>query len=356
VILEAYKQGARFDGWEERLDTGIWRRAFAKFNIDPLDYLRERDEDETLPWEIVDPGISRDFLLTERHRAQMEQFTPDCRHGDCQDCGVCDFETLAPALALENKGASGDRPEAGGAKTPGPSSVRRFRLKFSKVGRMRFLSHRDLMRAFHRAFRRAGLRLDYSKGFHPHPKLKFSLPIPLGVESLCEYLDFDLARPDSENNQSAHHILGNLAKSLPEGLNPTDLQEIQLNDSQISDRIKAVIYRINLPDKTTPIEAQTRLGEFKAAKSFNITKKRKGRERTRDLKEFVKAVELKGFDLFIKLKVDQAGSVNPLEAVCALMALDPDTVKTLEIAKVDVEFSRSDPAPRENHNDQRNRH
>ena len=57
---------------------------------------------------------------------------------------------------------------------------------------MRLIGHQDIIRLFQRAFRRGGMRLDYSNGFHPHPRLRFSPPLALGLESMAEYVDFDL--------------------------------------------------------------------------------------------------------------------------------------------------------------------
>jgi radical SAM-linked protein len=334
VILEAFNNGARFDGWQEELRIDLWLDAFEKFGIDPLDYLGERSTVEEQPWEIVDPGVSRDFLIMERERAHREEFTPDCRLGECQGCGVCDFRQIFPRLAPKDSIVSEKQaPEGAGDAIP-DDSISRYRLKYEKRHKMRFLSHRDLIRTFHRAFKRAGLSLDYSRGFHPHPKLRFSLPIPLGVESLCEYLDFDLKGPGPEPEQ----VKQNLAKTLPEGLNPMNLQEIALNDPQISDKIKAVIYRMKIPEIIDSDHPDNMIQRFESAKNFNITRKRKGKERTRDLKLFVRAFEKTDSSLLIKLKVDQAGSVNPLDAFSALTGIGMDDLKTLEITKVDLEF------------------
>ena len=68
--------------------------------MDPDFYLRERRLDELLPWDHVDCGVSRDFLLTERARADQGLETPDCRVSGCQDCGVCDQDRIS--LRLED--------------------------------------------------------------------------------------------------------------------------------------------------------------------------------------------------------------------------------------------------------------
>ena len=69
------------------------------------------------------------------------------------------------------------------------------RLRYEKTGVARFISHLDLMRTWQRAFRRTGLPLSYSEGFNPHPYLSIAQPLPVGVDSVCELLDFGLSTP-----------------------------------------------------------------------------------------------------------------------------------------------------------------
>jgi len=88
VIEEAWRSGARFDGWSECFSLDRWMKAFDSCGVDPDHYvLRERGEDEVFPWEIIDTGISRSFLLEERNRALSEVLTPDCRDAACGICG-----------------------------------------------------------------------------------------------------------------------------------------------------------------------------------------------------------------------------------------------------------------------------
>ena len=68
----------------------------------------------------------------------------------------------------------------------------KVRMKFYKVGKLKFISHLDLMRTMKGALGRAKVPLKYTEGFNPHPKLVFSLPLPVGAESRCEYLDVTL--------------------------------------------------------------------------------------------------------------------------------------------------------------------
>ena len=88
VIEEAAKNGAHMDGWDEYFDYSIWQAAFEKCGIDPEFYtVRGFGENELLPWDVIDVGVTKKFLLAERKRAYEEKITPDCRHG-CSGCGA----------------------------------------------------------------------------------------------------------------------------------------------------------------------------------------------------------------------------------------------------------------------------
>jgi radical SAM family uncharacterized protein len=88
VIAEAYKNGAAFDGWTERFNFDVWMDAFEKTGVDPAFYnARARDVSEALPWDFIDMGVARGFLLRERERSYTGTTTPDCRSA-CADCGA----------------------------------------------------------------------------------------------------------------------------------------------------------------------------------------------------------------------------------------------------------------------------
>jgi len=90
VILEAWKQGAKFDGWSEHFKYDVWMDAFKTCQIDPTFYnQRERAQEELLPWDHISSGANKEFLMREYKNAVAEKFTPDCRNGQCSACGVC---------------------------------------------------------------------------------------------------------------------------------------------------------------------------------------------------------------------------------------------------------------------------
>ncbi len=93
-LLEyAYRLGCKFDGWTEHFKSELWEQAFADTGTD-LDFYayRERDYDEVLPWDIIDPLISKEFMIRENEKAKAAQVTPDCRTG-CAGCGINKYAT-----------------------------------------------------------------------------------------------------------------------------------------------------------------------------------------------------------------------------------------------------------------------
>ena len=93
LLEHAYHLGCKFDGWTEYFKPQLWEQAFAETGTD-LDFYayRERDYEEILPWDIINPLISREFLIRENEKAKAAQVTPDCRRG-CAGCGINRYAT-----------------------------------------------------------------------------------------------------------------------------------------------------------------------------------------------------------------------------------------------------------------------
>ncbi|GHU72231.1 B12-binding domain-containing radical SAM protein [Clostridia bacterium] len=89
VLEAAWRNGCRFDGWSEQFKPMLWDKAFEETGVDPAYYAnREREFNEQLPWDRVDAGISKEFLIDECKRAFVGDVTQDCREGNCQGCGM----------------------------------------------------------------------------------------------------------------------------------------------------------------------------------------------------------------------------------------------------------------------------
>lgn len=88
VLIKAWEKGCRFDGWYDMFDFNKWMETFEELNVDPNFYAsREREIDEVLPWDFIDCGVTKEFLVREYKKAMEATTTPDCRQV-CSNCGV----------------------------------------------------------------------------------------------------------------------------------------------------------------------------------------------------------------------------------------------------------------------------
>ena len=92
VLLRAYQKGCMLDGWTELFKYDMWREAFSELGIDPAFYAyRRREKDEIMPWDVIDCGVTKEFLWREKEKAEKAQTTKDCRKG-CNGCGLQRFK------------------------------------------------------------------------------------------------------------------------------------------------------------------------------------------------------------------------------------------------------------------------
>ncbi|MGC8602469.1 MAG: TIGR03960 family B12-binding radical SAM protein [Desulfomonilaceae bacterium] len=333
VIEKAFKKGARFDSWDESLNFEIWMDSFEELGFDPNRSLDTRSINEVLPWDPIKTRVDKLYLANEFHRAMNNELTADCRSGNCTGCGVCDFKQVQPVIQQILKNEIAIQPVKKTDFTT-ESKVRRFRLKYSKSGAMKFLGHHDVMRCFERAFRRADLALDYSCGFHPHPKLRFSPPTALGIKSLVEYLDFDL----KNCSLTVKVIFKALENALPNGLKPLEIFETSLNETHLSAKIQKVTYEIRLNDHLKQNHITAKLDEFYGKDSVMISFGPNQKRKTRDLKQYILSISQSGQTVILKIRMTPNGSVNPYEAIREMFGLSEDQTKSLQIIKREVEF------------------
>ena len=220
----ACREGFKFDAWDEYFDYDRWMDVFRRTGVDPAFYAHRRwGLDEVLPWDIIDCGVSKDFFKRERARAYEEKTTPNCRE-QCSGCGanklggdraVCPHVNPYPPEqppVLPRKPIP-DRQQIM-AQWEKADPFLTMRVKFCKVGSLQYISHLDLQRTLARVLVRANIPMWYTKGFNPHAKVTFGLPLSIGTESECEYLDLRLDRripPDELRRRLNHELTEEMA-------------------------------------------------------------------------------------------------------------------------------------------------
>lgn len=125
--------------------------------------------------------------------------------------------------------------------------MREVRLRFSKTGRLKYISHLDINRAMSRALKRAQIPLWYTEGFNPHPYMSFSLPLSLGVESLCESVDLRIIG-DITNDE----IKNRLNNVLPQDIKIVDVYDDFRDNSEIV--YSDYVFKFEFKDNETAFE------------------------------------------------------------------------------------------------------
>ncbi len=320
LIVQAWTDGARLDSWNEHFRLSAWREAAETVGIDLDRYMNRREFGSPLPWDHLHCGVDVSFLRDEYEKGLKQEYTPDCRLHGCQKCGLCDFKEVYPktfAGACDFDSSHREEP----VKASGGHF--RYRLDYSRLGRSRLLSHLELLQLFFRAFNRAGLPLHYSQGFNPSPKVSFSPALPLGTESLAEYLFVDLVEDIIPGEW-----LDRLNVQLPEGLT---IQAISFSESKkIPPRVETW-YTVNFPHEID----DNAFRKFSDASTFPVLVTRKKKLRELDAKPLVGTWGKLGktvLRLSLITEVSRAG-LKPVEIVQAVFSLSGQDVTQLRMVK-----------------------
>lgn len=181
----------------------------------------------------------------------------------------------------------------------------KIRVKFSKVGVLKYIGHLDLMRYFQKAFRRTDIKVKYSGGFSPHMIMSFAQALGVGVESLGEYFDVEI-----EDGQDVSCMKDKLNAEMAEGIeviNVTVLPEKALNAMA---SVAASDYEITFTDGVNPI-TESMVEKFKEASEVLYTKKTKSGEATFNIKDYVFDVQCTKEGVFMKVDSSSAGNLKP---------------------------------------------
>jgi radical SAM-linked protein len=341
LLVTAYRLGCRFDGWSDHFNYNRWQSACEASGVD-IDFFtdRRRDTTEPLPWDPIDIGVSKEFLWQEAQKALAGELTKDCREGDCNSCGVCDFEKLAPVV-YDHCGL--DPLQDSLRENHSKSVDRQFLITFSKTGPIRFLGHLEMANIFVRALRRADVRLKYSQGFHPQPKLSFQDALPVGMESLQEFL---LVTVTGET--SPDRIIRRLNAQLPDGLLVTGCRPIA--SKFVRPEPVFTTYRLALEEN---VFSDDKIAAFLKKSEWIISRtNRKGKVRQIDLRRAVSGIErMSPSELNLSLRSLPGSMMRPGDVVEHLFALPSEKLKHLRVTKIsscgDLASGKEKGVPRE---------
>ena len=356
VLESAWRNGARFDGWDEHFNLDAWKKAFAEHRIDPGHYAyTDLDPNGKLPWQVVDSRVNRKWLAIELKRALDEATLSVCGPTDCHGCapfardcvkGIVSettgrqFDSDLPLLSTPAAPGPGTAADVGrapalsagddkiAAPKPDERPRYRYRARFRKGGRMRYLGHLDMVRLLLRSLRRADIPLVYSQGFNPKPRVSFGPALAVGVASEGEYMDFE-----SWEQIDSADLLRRVQAVTPEGLAFETIRGLRHGVPKLGDTIRAARYRVSRIDPTA-------LGRgvelLHSASPLTVERAGKnGKVHTFDLNHEVETVEPLGDDAArFTLAIHHDGaSVRPDEALRGLFG---EHTSGLQIVREDL--------------------
>ncbi|WP_300455212.1 TIGR03960 family B12-binding radical SAM protein [Desulfobacula sp.] len=326
LLVSAFERGCRLDGWTEKFNFPLWQAAMEATGIDPAFYTsRHRSDDEALPWDIIDSGVTPEFFKKEFENAKDAALTPDCRENDCTGCGVCDFKQIKPMLndTLADV-TTADPPLADALKTLPDDAFKKYDLSFSKLGVAQFFGHLELATIVERAVKRAGLRAKYSQGFNPSMRLSFESALPVGMESEEEHLFIYL-----EKTMAPETIVDAMNRALPQGLFITGCNPF--SKFQRRNDLTAY-YTIRLTKGCFEPEM---VNSFLKLSTFLVEdRSKKGKIRTTDLRKSVEKISFVDVQTIeMVLKKYNERTIRPLEILTACFKLDEDVIKKAKIKK-----------------------
>ena len=334
VLVEAFRLGCRFDGWSDQFQYSLWKEAFEKTGLKMDVHTRKRKTEDTLPWSFIETGMDAQFLWEEYQRGLEEKISPPCVKENCHRCGICDGKIIAikendpKEIKTLEKIVKKDIRKKGLKK--------KIRLKFRKVGEMRFLSHLELMHLFYRASKRADLPLCFSEGFHPMPRIIFGTALPVGMESLMEIVDMEC-----EGKITPLEVKERLNQTLPPGIEILVAEEVPLF-FHLSSLSHPSVYWIPLDHLLAKEEAIPKVKKALDKKDFIVHQERDGKKRSVDIRPLIEKMEIKersgeesqwGVELVLRKVMGR--TAKPTEIVGAILGLEGELLAQCKVIKLE---------------------
>ena len=223
--------------------------------------------------------------------------------------------------------------------------MNRYVIKFSKDGVIRYISHLDLLRLFKRSFKRVGIKLQYSQGFNPHPKMSFAQPLSLGYAASAEYLEFDTTEPYDTGD-----IIEKLNAIMPEGILVSACEELPVGGKTLAALTEAADYEIRIPIYgSLPDSIADMAKQYMAQEHITITKhqKKTGKDIEVDVRSMIHEMNGMVYDndimLTMKLAAGSTANLSPeivLSAFCDFAGIQYDRAEVL-IRRTEIYFQKS---------------
>jgi radical SAM-linked protein len=191
----------------------------------------------------------------------------------------------------------------------------RIRLTFSKGGDLRYTGHLDLHKIWERSFRRAGLPLAYSQGFHPQPKIQLAAALPLGISARAELLDFW-----TNQDIDLQALPDRMAGHMPPGLEILSSQQVEMHEPALQTQVQAAEYQVQIRETGCPPDLDNLVSRLLAADS--IIRERRGKQY--DLRPLIEDLRVAGERMLRMCLAAREGATGRPEEVLAVLHIPPE--------------------------------
>ncbi|KAA0245543.1 MAG: DUF2344 domain-containing protein [Candidatus Brocadia sp. AMX2] len=207
--------------------------------------------------------------------------------------------------------------------------IAKIRIRFHKLGDIRFISHHDLMKVFERAIRRANIPIAMSKGFNPHPKLSIPIALSVGIAGKDEVLELEL--PESMPPEILAERLG---RQLPKGIHILSGEAMPCSPrSSVCD----VLYEVVFKDPGLP--TTERISEFLQQSSIIVNRTKDGYSKPFDIRPSIQEITVTPNGLILSIKMESEGMARPEEVIHSLCGNEKKGL--FEITRIKVNLSSS---------------
>jgi radical SAM-linked protein len=201
----------------------------------------------------------------------------------------------------------------------------KVRLRYAKLGKVRFTSHRDTARVWERALRKADLPVAMSAGFTPRPRVSFGLALPTGTESVAEYLDVD--RAEAIDDRAVGELPARLTAALPGGFTALLAAPLATGSASLQESVTSVTWELALP---AVVDVPALAARLLAAGELPIERERKGQRRRDDVRPQIVALAAAGAHTLVAELATTGRGIRPAELVAlALPDVEPFGVRAL---------------------------
>lgn len=317
-IEALYKKGCYLDAWGEYFNKHIWQDTAKECGLN-LAELAEKEFGltESLPWDFIDTGIDKTWLINEYKQAFAQgcEFViqPTCEQ-KCVNCGVCSNLHTKKILAkpyIPSEAALKIKPAVHVDPAFDTSyqneEVTKYRIKITKLSTLRYFSHLDWQNTFLKALSRTGLKIAYSHGFNPTMKVSMGVALPLFIESQCEFVDVDLLE-----EVSVEELQTRLIKVLPETAKVLEVKKMTPPYKSIDTTVYWAEYKVTPIDKKLYKFEELKYNTDKvfSLEEIIISKKnKKGLQKTINIKPSVYSYKFDDESLFIVLRTGQNSEI-----------------------------------------------